>query len=378
VNIKTTLKTSVAATALLALAAPVAHAGSVNDGGGNSVTMSGGIHRSLMYASSGPREEWFQGDGGSYGSRIRWIGKGNVNEAVAVKSLFEMDLPHKADLGSATLTIAGESVTNNTTLNIRHAEIRFSHKQMGSIDLGLGSNASNGRSEADFSGMGPAFSQGAIGSGTGIAFFDDDATKAYDTTKNAGTVFSAFDGRSKSERIRYNLPSMNGLSLAVGTEPGGGGGNYDIGGSYTAMMGDIKTYVAAQKNWVPSATTDGGWSLSAAMEHPSGLTLQGHYGTTDDDTAGRSDPDGYGVLVGYKAKLFAAGATNFGVQYIQTSDLRANGDDAEAWMVGATQGLGGGVTVHASWRQFELDQAATANTSFDDITQFFVGTRVLF
>jgi len=376
VNIKTTLKASVAATALLAVAAPVAYAGSVNDGGGNKVVMSGQVVRSLMYADSGPQDEWFQGDGGSAGSRVRWIGTGNVNENVAVKSYFEMDLPHSGDLSSATLILpGGESVTGQSTLNIRHAEIRFSHKQMGSIDFGRGSTASNGKSEADFSGMGPAFSQGAIGSGTGIQFFDTAANAYGGTTRSAGTVLSAFDGRSKGERIRYNLPSMNGLSISASTEPGGGGGNWDVGGSYTAMMGDIKGYAGAQINGTPG-TSDGGWSGSIALEHGSGLTMQGHYGTVDSSRA-TTDPDGWGVLVGYKAKLFAAGPTNLGVQYMTADDVAVDGDDAEVWMVGATQGLGGGVTVHASYRQFELTDTNAA-TTFDDITQFFVGTVVKF
>jgi len=376
VNIKTALKTSVAASALLALAAPVAQAGNVQDGGSNAFTFSGQIVNGLMYADSGSQEEWFQGDGGSTNSKVRFIATGNLNEDISIRGYYEMALLHSTDLSNATLTVNGETAGTTNSVGVNHAEIKFATKSMGSLEVGLGSTASNGRSEADFSGIGPAFSQGAIGSGSAIAFFDSGTAASFATSKTPGTLISAFDGRSKLQRIRYNLPAFNGLSLAVSTVPGGGGGDWDIGGSYTAMVGDLKTYVAAQNNWNSSSTSDGSWSMSAAVEHGSGLTLQGHYGTSDTNTAGLSDPTGYGVLVGYKAKLIEAGTTNFAFQFIQTDDLRAEGETAEAWMFGASQQLGA-VKVHASYRQFELDDNNAA-TTYDDITSFFAGAVVTF
>jgi len=220
---------------------------------------------------------------------------------------------------------------------------------------------------------------GAVGSASGISFFDDNApgTAGFSGT-TVGTVLSAFDGLSKLERIRYNLPAFNGLALAVSTAPGGGGGVWDVGGSYTAKFGDNTLKIQAQKNQTPTAASDGGWSMSAGVDHPSGASIQGFYGTTDDNTAGESDPEGFGVLIGYKAKLISSGTTNFAAQYLNTQDLRTEGDDAEAWMVGATQALGSGVTVHASYRNITLDQAASVGTNFDDVTSFFLGTVVTF
>jgi hypothetical protein len=377
VNIKTTLKASVAASAILAVTAPVAYAGNVNDGGSNKVVMSGKVVRGLMYAESGPEGEWFHGDGGSTSSRVNWLATGNINENWSVRAYMSLSVPHSDDLSGASLKRGGEVAQDNGDWGINNTEIKFAHKSMGSLEIGRGSMASNGRSETDYSGIGPAFSMGAVGSASGIPFFDNDATLAFSGT-TVGTVFSSFDGLSKLERIRYNLPSFNGLNLAVSTEPGSGGGKADIGGSYTAKFGDNTVKVQAQHNWVPDATADGGYSMSAGLQHPSGASIQGFFGTTYNDTAGRADPEGYGILAGYKAKLISAGTTNFAVQYLNTQDLRNDGDDAEAWMVGATQGLGSGVTVHASYRNISLDQAASAGTDFDDITSFFLGTVVTF
>jgi len=376
VNIKTTLKASVAASALLAVTAPVAHAGSVNDGGGNTVTMSGKVVRGLMYADSGPQNEWFHGDGGSTSSRVNWLATGDVNENVSVRAYFSLSIPHSDDLSGASLSQSGEVPQDNADWGINNTEIKFSHKSMGSLEIGRGSMASNGRSETDYSGIGPAFSMGAIGSASGIPFFDDTAgTLAFG--KTAGSVFSARDGLSKLERIRYNLPAFNGLALATSTEIGGGGGKWDIGGSYTAKMGDMTTKIQAQINQTPTAASDGGWSMSAGVDHPSGLSVNGFFGTADNNTVGEEDKDSYGVLVGYKASLIAAGKTNFAVQYLNSEDVDADGDEAEAWMVGATQGLGAGVTVHASYRSLSLE-TSTAGQSFDDITSFFLGTVVTF
>jgi len=377
VNIKTTLKASVAASAILAVTAPVAHAGNVSDGGSTKLTMSGKIVRGLMYADSGPESEWFMGDGGSTSSRVRWIATGDINENVSVRGLIETNFPHNDDLSNASLERGGEVVVDNGYGNVSNAEIKFAHKSMGSLEVGLGSMASNGRSETDYSGVGPAFSMGAVGSASGIPFFDGDATLAYSTI-TVGSVFSARDGLSKLERIRYNLPVMNGLALAVSTAIGGGGGVWDVGGSYTAKMGDMTTKIQAQINQTPTTASDGGWSMSAGVDHPSGASIQGFFGTVDDNTAGNTDPESFGILAGYKAKLIAAGPTNLAVQYLNSQDVANQGDDAEAWMVGATQGLGSGVTVHASYRNIELDQAAGTATDFDDITSFFVGTVLTF
>jgi len=340
--------------------------------------MSGKVVRGLMYAESGPQGEWFAGDGGSTSTRVNWTFTGDINENVSVRGYFSLSTPHNDDLSNASLSQSGEVITDNADWGVNNSEIKFAHKSMGSLEVGLGSMASNGRSETDYSGIGPAFSMGAVGSASGIPFFDQTAgTLAYSGT-TVGTVFSSFDGLSKLERIRYNLPAFNGLALAVSTDPGGGGGRWDIGGSYTAKMGGNTVKIQAQHNSVPSAASDGGWSMSAGLDHPGGASVQGFYGTTDTNTAGSSDPEGFGILAGYKAKLISAGTTNFAVQYLNTQDLRTQGDDAEAWMVGATQSLGSGVTVHASYRNISLDQAATEGTDFDDITSFFLGTVVTF
>jgi hypothetical protein len=381
VDIKTTLKASVAASALFAVIAPVsavitpdiAHAGNISDGGSNKLTMSGRLVRGLMYADSGPQNEWFAGDGGSAGSRVNWLFTGDLNENTAVRGFIRINLPHSDDLSNASLTQSGEVIVDNAFGNVGNAEVRFSHKAMGSLELGLGSMASNGRSETDYSGVGPAFAASAVGSASGIPFFDEGTALTYGQT--VGSVFSAFDGLGSLERIRYNLPSINGLNLAVATAPGST--VWDVGGSYTAKVGDSTAMVQAQVNNTPTAASDGGWSMSAGVDHPSGASIQGYYGTTDNNTAAESDPEGYGISVGYKAKLIAAGTTNFAVGYLNSQDVGTQGNDAEAWMVGAKQGFGSGVSAHISYRNIALD-TSTVGTSFDDITSFFLGTIVTF
>jgi hypothetical protein len=376
VDIKTTLKASVAASAILAVTAPVAHAGNVSDGGSNKVVMSGKIVRGLMYADSGPQDEWFQGDGGTSGSSIKWAWKGDINENVSVSATVSLNFPHENDLSNATFDAQlGETVGTDNAFDVSQQDIRFAHKAMGSLDIGYGSMASNGRSESDYSGVAAAFGPGAIGSASAIPFFNN--TNLTYSTKTASGVFSSRDGLSKLDRIRYNLPSFNGLNLAISTSLGDGGGVWDVGGSYTAMVGDVKSIVQAQVNNSNQATSDGGWSMSAALEHPAGASIQGFFGTLDNNVVGEDDKNSFGVTVGYKASLIAAGKTAFAVGYLNSQDNVTEGDDAEAWMVGAQQSLGSGVTVHASYRNVELDDTS-ATTDFDDITSFFVGTRVTF
>ena len=92
VNIKTVLKSSVAAAALFAIAAPVATTANAADdtfktGNKNSLTMSGYVSRSLWYGDDGVNEHLFNTGGKTATTRVRWIAKGQINENVSMGSM---------------------------------------------------------------------------------------------------------------------------------------------------------------------------------------------------------------------------------------------------------------------------------------------------
>ena len=137
-NIKTTLKASVAAAALFAVAVPVAEAGSVSNGNGNSVTLSGQINKAVMYFDDGKSEDMAVVDNDNSGTRFRILGSGKVNEAVSVGTALEVEFQDNAannwsiSDGSSANGTAGGSGTDafgQTNFNQRRAEAYIKHKR---------------------------------------------------------------------------------------------------------------------------------------------------------------------------------------------------------------------------------------------------------
>ena len=91
-NIKTTLKSTVAVAALFAVAAPVANA-EIKSGNKNSLTISGQVVRAIFHADDGMSSKTFQSGGNWTASRVRWIASGKVNENVTAGASIEMNIP---------------------------------------------------------------------------------------------------------------------------------------------------------------------------------------------------------------------------------------------------------------------------------------------
>ena len=83
------------------------------------------------------------------------------------------------------------------------------------------------------------------------------------------------------------------------------------------------------------------------------------------------------VKLGFKAKLVGAGTTNFYVNYQNTDDLTANGDDATHWGFGVVQILKDYATeLFATFAVADFDDSSA--NSYDDLTTGLVGARVKF
>jgi len=381
VNIKTTLKTSVAAAALFALAAPVvsspADAGAWNGGNKNKVVMSGRIHRGLLYADDGQSDGLFNTGGGTTSTRLRWIATGQVNESVSVKGLIEMDTPKSANQSGASLGTAGagtnRSIAGASAWGIRHMDIKFSHKTMGAFSIGQGNTASNGRSEVNFLGTGNVAINGT-NFGDGFDFVNS-TTKA-SSGVSIGDIFTNMDGLSRNDRIRYDLPSISGLNLAVSYVDGG---NVDMGAGYSAKFGSVSVQAAAQYNNTAATTTtdQSQWSASAAIKHDSGLNLALLYGQTDTNAVG-VDATVWAATVGYNAKLNSMGQTGLSAGYQSNTDANSTkGTDGTVWTVAAQQNIDAiGSALWIAYKNFDYD--TSGSTNFDDISVVYAGATVNF
>ena len=87
-NIKTTLKSSVAVAALFATALPVAMApGSAEAGEGMTMEVSGEVRKAIWYGDDGTRDAIFISDNNTDESRLRWVASGDLNESVSIGAL---------------------------------------------------------------------------------------------------------------------------------------------------------------------------------------------------------------------------------------------------------------------------------------------------
>jgi len=374
VNIKTTLKSSVAAAALFAIAAPLApsvNAGEIKNGNKNSLTISGQVVRALFYADDGQSSAMFHSDGAITGTRLRWIAKGTVNANVTTGAMIEMDLPKSNSESALTLNNGvGPGTANEgasaSSWGIRQQFVWVNHKRMGKLSLGQTNSASNGKSETTFSGVNMAADSGGVTYGKGLAFIDTTAANDSISNTTVGAVFTNLDGRSRADVLRYDTPRFAGLALAASAITGG---DWDVGADYRMKQGAVKVRLQAQynNNAATSTTVHSTWSMSGAALHDSGLNGALAFGQQQNDTpASQNDePQFVDFDIGYRAKLFGGGPTNFSLNVQHSYDVSA--EDSDARSVGFTVAQifsSVGASVAVTYKNYSFD---TDTANFDDI-----------
>jgi len=385
VSIKTTLKTSVAAAALFAVAVPVAEAGTVSNGNGNSVTLSGQVNKAVYYADDGKASRTAVGDNDNSGTRFRILGKGKVNEALSVGTAFEVEFQDNAlnnfsidDSTAAGGGGAGDSGFGQSTFNQRRAEAYFSHKQFGKLSIGQGPTASDGTAETSLSGAGMAAGGGFMFNGNGISIRTANQTGASATFGGTtwGEVVGNLDGLSRNDRVRYDTPSFGGFSLATSVLSDG---RADVADRFSGKMGGIAVKAAASYVNTSGGSTadDNQYVVSAAAEHESGLNVRGQYGKASSKVAGTDGQSTWSIGVGYDAKLSSMGDTSFAASYTVDSDVLSNGGEATYYDFGVVQHMkDAGTELYAGVSFFEYDDSTATN--YEDLTTVIVGTRIKF
>jgi len=395
VNIKNTLKSSVAVAALVAVAAPVAPVANAADdtlssGNKNSLTISGRVAAAIWFADDGSSEDMFISDGAINASRIRWVAKGTLNPNTTAGMTIEMDIPIANEPTADTLgTDANDGTENSQTAawGQRHHYVWVSNKKFGKISLGRTSTASDGTGESNLTGggFGGANMLGAYGSGIGFNVTTTGVPVA--STQTIATSFSGYDASSRETVLRYDTPSMMGLVAKVGMS---GDGETDVGLFYGGKFGGLQVKAAAGFKDMSSSSASTGYNASASLAvlHDSGLNAAVNLGKTNFKSgtqagtlqASIEDPHNVYWTLGYKAKIFGTGGTNFEFSYSKTEDkLRSVGfDDSEGtmWGISAKQSFDAiGASVAIQYQNFDLEynNGGTAVT-LDDIDLFIMET----
>jgi len=379
-SIKTTLKSSVAAAALFAVAAPIvsspAEAG-LKNGNDNSVEISGTLNRSLMYVDNGIANEWIHGDGGTDSSRLRIVIKGDLTESVKVGGLWEADLPNSQSQKSATTGITGTSGTvtpgaDNGSFGLRKMSIKFTHAGLGSLSIGQDTVSSNNKPSLDST----ANNNAGMSHGRSVMVYDK--TAAANTTFTAGSMFTSYFGGNK-DRVRYDSPKIMGFTASGSFSDDN---YYDAGLTYGQVFGDITVAAAVQYQNLstdkPSTNAGGG----IALKHTSGLSGGFHagqeYGTLNGDSSTGIEGESWGMEVGYTTKEISnLGATSVNLVYTEADETTTDLFEAENIGFHFQQDLPAGVNIYAAYEVASFDDGLTT-TDLEDISVFLIGTRLNF
>ena len=374
-SIKTTLKASVAAAALIAVAAPVisspAEAGLAN-GNDNGVVISGALNRALMYADNGKANDWTNVDGGTDNSRLRILVSGKLTDTINVGGVWEANLPISSSqaLTSNQGSDIGATTTTDAAFGFRKTEVTFTHATMGKLSIGQSSTSSDNKPSLD----GTTNNNAGITHGGGMMVFDKTANA--NTTVTAGGSFSSYFG-GRRDRVRYDTPSIMGLKGSVSM---GDDAFWDTGLTYGATYGDIQIAAAAQYASLGTDTPANQYGVGLALKHSSGLSAGAHWGEEGGNSNAASAVAGHswGVEAGYTTSAMSnLGATAFSVVYTAADATESDDFEAETVSFHVKQSMPAGVEVYASYENASFEDN-NAGTALEDLSVFLVGTKLSF
>lgn len=379
-NIKTTLKTTVAAAALFAIAAP-AVAGSVQSRNDTTTfKLTGQVNKAFAYIDNGAAARGQVVENDISRSRLHAAYSTSVNEAVTVKGRFELmfsdnDLSSTGVVDSAATGEAGANVDGgaDNSGSVTESWISVEHKQLGTFQIGKLEEASD---RAWTNGPNPAGNAVDAGSAL-LGSVDLHTSSATDNTFSGSTVgqfFQAFEGSGGANMVGYVTPSLGGAKLLVSYA---NDSDVDFGVSYGGKFGGFAVDVyGGYKNSSGSGSIDSQWGVSGGVSHDSGFSLGAGYGTEDSEASGQNDADGYWILAGYEANLVSMGATGFAFQYLSVDEATGTkGDEGKAYSFGVEQGLAPGLSAYAGYTLIQVDRTAT---NFDDVSLLMAGMRLNF
>jgi len=354
VEIKTALKASVAAAALLAFTAPVdAVAGGKVSANNSKIDfkLGGRIHRSIIALDDGEHDDIFQTAGISGNSEIWMTGSGKITESTTMGGYVRWDIPkEQSGFSFGSVTGAGAVTAGNRGTNDKYEYIYFKNASMGTLSFGDMEPGADGTMNGNY-GSRPG-DDGASMSGADITL-----SAGGWTNDEASAYVGIIDPASGGSRIRYDSPSFSGLSVHGDVEYGGGG---SIGAKWSGSVSGltVKAGIGMENDGAGGETT----GFSIAAKHASGLHAAINYGETDADDS-TLDPEWRRAVVGYEAAINSLGKTNISVFVSEKEDETTLGNEGDMLSVGISQALdsvGGAI-------KFQYDNYSFSNAAAEDM-----------
>ena len=333
------------------------------------VQLYGQLNRGVLIADDGDSTKTYQVDNDNSSTRIGLLGSVAPDEGWGIGTRFEVEFESNS---SSAVNQDDRNGVGGDNFHERWAEI-FIQSPYGKLSLGQGDTASNNTSEVDLSGTTVAGYSDLNAVAGGMFFYDDDIEDLSGTKPK--DVFSNFDGLSRDDRIRYDTPEWNGLSLATSAISGSGG---DVALFYTYKNDQFKLAAAtAYSNpGSTSDTIDDTVNGSVSLLHSSGLNLTFAGGVRDLKDSDRDDPSFFYTKLGYRTSLCKLGDTAFSIDYGSNDDVSVDGDEAESFGAQLVQYIDKWATeFYLSFRNYDLDRD---DTDYEDVNALLSGLRVKF
>ena len=334
-----------------------------------SVKLYGQLNRGVLIADDGDSTKTYQVDNDNSSTRIGLLGSVKPNEGWGIGTKFEVEFESNS---SSAVNQDEQNGVGGDNFQERWVEI-FVQSPYGKLSLGQGDTASNNTSEVDLSGTTVA-GYSDFNAVAGGMFFYDNETKDLSGTRPKD-IFSNFDGLSRDDRIRYDTPEWNGLSLATSAISGGGG---DAALFYTFKNDQFKLAAAtAYSNpGSTSDTIDDTVNGSVSLLHSSGLNLTFAGGVRDLKDSDRDAPSFFYTKLGYRTSFSKLGDTAFSIDYGSNDDVKNDGDEAESFGAQFVQYIDNWATeFYLSFRNYDLDRSGA---DYEDVNALLSGLRVKF
>ena len=336
----------------------------------------GHINRAVMSADDGNESKIFHVDNSHSESRVGLKGKVAASESLTIGGNAEVQWQTNP---SNKVSMDEESIS--AELKERKMEVYFDVDKIGKLSIGRGNMASDDTSEVDLSGTALAGNSGVADAGGGFSFYNNtpavlaegEEAKSITVSK----VFDQMDGLSKKNRVRYDTPSLGGLSLGVSA---GEKEMADAALTYSRELADGTKFKAAVAYSDPGKYyTQINGSASVLFGFGLNFTVAGGTRDLDDMPADGEDPTFMYGKVGYKAKIFSTGSTACSFDYGVFTNIKNQDTEEEgtAYGIQVVQKLSDYNTeLFAAYRNFELEDNAGAD--YEPITLAMGGVRLKF
>lgn len=378
----------VSAAAVVALGlAGTAHAATFKVGGQ--------IDRAFTYANNGKQSSWASVDNDGTDSRFNFSGTQDMGDNLKVGFLYEIAVRQAPSSHWDINNNTDFTGSGGVQIDTRHIEA-YLQSDFGTVTLGKGFGPAEYTDTKDLSGTTFLGGGGEYTDYSDLSYVDSAGNHKF----TVGNTQSNFHALGRTNRVRYDTPSINGF---VGSASIDSGDAYELGLNYKLKLaGGVKFVLGA--GWADSerhgvtqdvgtgATSPYGTSRfrvfngSASLLLGNGLvfTIAGaHQKTVSVTGAGTSAQAGYDATYLFGQLGYVIGKNHIAVNYGETSDYKYQGIKGSQIGAAYVYSWTKAVTLYASYHRYMLSLPGYVKTAYSlgsqkPINQIFAGVRFKF